>query len=136
MKYTFVLSMLAGADAVLIHIKDDPICNSAGCTQYLHPQEDKYPKDYYVADFGLDEEVRASQSHEKAAEGTFKHKWNPKWDEEDEKFMDMPTASASFSLVQLGDEPISGSGLKKNKPICTNWVSFNCVEPENLVQLH
>ena len=43
-----------------VNIKDDPICNSAGCTQYLHPHKDGYPKDYFVADFGLDEDVKAS----------------------------------------------------------------------------
>ena len=82
-----------------VNIKDDPICNSAGCTQYLHPHKDGYPKDYFVADFGLDEDVKASQSHEKAAEGTVGHKWSPKWDDEDEKFKDMPTATADFKLA-------------------------------------
>ena len=31
------------------------------------------------------------------------------------------------SLTQLGDEPISGSALMENKPICTNWLNFNCI---------
>ena len=39
------------------------------------------------------------------------------------------------SLAQLGDEPVSGSGLKQNKPICTSFVSFNCIEPSELIQL-
>ena len=39
------------------------------------------------------------------------------------------------SLAQLSDEPVSGSGLKENKPICTSWVAFNCVEPDQLVQI-
>ena len=34
------------------------------------------------------------------------------------------------TLAQLSyDAPVSGSGLKENKPICHDWVSFNCIEP-------
>jgi len=87
-----------------VNLKDDPICNSSGCTQYKHPHKDSYPKDYFVADFGLDEDVKASQSHEKAAEGTVGHKWSPKWDEEDEKFKNIPTADAEFKLAGVNSD--------------------------------
>jgi hypothetical protein len=44
-------------------LHDDPICSSAGCTQYLHPKIETYPMDYFVPDFGLDHEIKATHSH-------------------------------------------------------------------------
>jgi hypothetical protein len=40
-------------------VESDPICNSAGCTQYKHPDstEAKYPMDYGVPNFGMDRDV-------------------------------------------------------------------------------
>ena len=36
----------------------DPICSSAGCTQYKFPKKkEDYPKDYPVPNFGVDEDV-------------------------------------------------------------------------------
>jgi len=41
--------------------KDDPICNSSGCTQYLFPKgPDDPPRDYPVPDFGIDQNILAS----------------------------------------------------------------------------
>lgn len=38
--------------------KDDPICNSSGCTQYLFPKgPDAHPMDYPVPDFGVDQAI-------------------------------------------------------------------------------
>jgi hypothetical protein len=41
-------------------VRSDPICDSAGCSQYLHPKppkEDEHPMDYFVPNFGRDPEV-------------------------------------------------------------------------------
>ena len=46
-----------------VHQKDDPICSSAGCTQYKHPETESWPKDYPVANFGVDHEIVASETH-------------------------------------------------------------------------
>jgi hypothetical protein len=40
-----------------VHLESDPICNSAGCTQYLHPGDKGFKKDYFVPDLGIDKEI-------------------------------------------------------------------------------
>ena len=36
----------------------DPICSSAGCNQYLHPEsKEDFPKGYGVPDFGVDRDI-------------------------------------------------------------------------------
>jgi hypothetical protein len=45
--------------------RSDPICNSSGCTQYLHPEPaDSHPVDYPVPDFGLDHDIVSTHQHE------------------------------------------------------------------------
>lgn len=52
----------------LAQARSDPICNSSGCTQYLHPEYNPgYPIDYPVADFGLDHDIADSHSSLKIA---------------------------------------------------------------------
>lgn len=46
-----------------VHQKDDPICSSAGCTQYKHPVLETYPMDYPVPNFGVDHEIVHTQDH-------------------------------------------------------------------------
>jgi len=57
--------------------KSDPICNSAGCTQYKHPdsKEATWPMDYYVPNFGMDRDISGSIEDQKAAEQIIGHKW-------------------------------------------------------------
>ena len=47
-------------DSVATQLEEssDPVCSSAGCTQYLHPNEKpKYPIDYPVANHGPDHDI-------------------------------------------------------------------------------
>ena len=38
-----------------LRLESDPICSSAGCTQYRHPAKDRgYKIDYFVPHFGAD----------------------------------------------------------------------------------
>jgi hypothetical protein len=49
-------------------VQSDPICNSAECSQYLHPKrKDDYPINYSVPDFGVDHDIRVTQSNNDAA---------------------------------------------------------------------
>ena len=45
-----------------IHLDSDPICNSAGCTQYKHPdpKTDNWPINYPVPNFGQDRVISDS----------------------------------------------------------------------------
>jgi hypothetical protein len=56
----------------------DPICSSAGCTQYKHVgSKKKYPIDYPVANFGRDKnDIVASEDSLDWAEKHLGHKWN------------------------------------------------------------
>jgi len=82
-----------------IRLNSDPICNSSGCTQYLHPNKKlPYPVDYPVPDFGVDHEIADSQQHEKAASDKIGHTWEPTKDPETEKWV-VPTATAEFKLA-------------------------------------
>ena len=61
-------SNLANAEATLgttmevaeVQLESDPICSSAGCTQYEHPKLKDYPKDYFVPNFGPDQNAKKS----------------------------------------------------------------------------
>ena len=58
--------------------ESDPVCHSGGCTQYLHPKPDKsnlYPMNYYVPNFGRDEDVTNTWTSLGAAEGIRNHRW-------------------------------------------------------------
>jgi uncharacterized protein (DUF427 family) len=58
-------------------LESDPICNSAGCTQYLHKHKKlPYPVDYPVPNFGVDHDIVANDASLKAAEGIVGKKWD------------------------------------------------------------
>jgi len=69
--------VLLVASAQAIKIKSDPICNSAGCTQYLHPEskEVSYPMDYGVANFGMDRDIQGNFENLGIAEAIVGHHW-------------------------------------------------------------
>jgi len=49
-------------------VQSDPICNSAECSQYLHPKrKDAYPINYAVPDFGVDHDIKVTQTNNDAA---------------------------------------------------------------------
>ena len=51
--------MQSGVD---IQMESDPICSSAGCTQYKQPEGPKPPPmDYFVPNFGMDHDILASE---------------------------------------------------------------------------
>ena len=44
-----------------MQLESDPICSSAGCTQYKQPEGPaEPPMDYFVPNFGTDKEMLAS----------------------------------------------------------------------------
>ena len=65
------------ASATAIKVTSDPICNSAGCTQYKHPasKDSSYPMDYGVPDFGMDRNIQDNFENLKIAEGIVGHHW-------------------------------------------------------------
>ena len=52
-----------------VNVDSDPICSSAGCTQYKQPEgEPSHPMDYFVPDFGVDHDIKDSFTGLKTAE--------------------------------------------------------------------
>jgi len=64
------------ADAdVQIKTESDPICSSAGCTQYKQKKTGLgYPVDYDVPNFGRDGDINANMRSLAVAEKMYKHK--------------------------------------------------------------
>jgi len=65
-------------DATLL--QSDPICNSAGCTQYKFPEPAgkkaaEYPMDYFVPNFGRDRDVINTFNSLRKAEQMRRHHW-------------------------------------------------------------
>ena len=48
------------AESMAVQIKSDPICNSAGCTQYKHPEKETFKKNYFVPNFGRDHDINVN----------------------------------------------------------------------------
>ena len=60
----------------LVQLESDPICSSAGCDQYKHPEkEDDFKKDYFVPHFGQDHDIKDSFNSERIASKQVGHKW-------------------------------------------------------------
>jgi len=58
-----------------VNVESDPICHSAGCTQYKHKKKDPgYDMDYPVPDLGVDRDIQANHEDLAVAEGMLKHK--------------------------------------------------------------
>ena len=82
----------------------DPICNSAGCTQYKFPKDKDHPKDYFVPDFGIDPDIASTQAHEHAASGRLNHTWTPTFDIKKDEWV-VPHEDADFKLLMLDSDP-------------------------------
>lgn len=57
------IAFLLITDSSAIKITSDPICNSGGCTQYLHPKVkagSEWPVNYEVPSFGMDRDIQTS----------------------------------------------------------------------------
>jgi len=60
-----------------VQLESDPICSSAGCTQYKFPKKDLgYELDYPVPNLGQDRDIKANFNSLKIAEKINKHQWN------------------------------------------------------------
>jgi hypothetical protein len=68
-------SYKSDAANVQLSSSDDPICSSAGCTQYKHPDAPaEPPMDYPVPSFGPDPDMEATANSIDIGERMYKHK--------------------------------------------------------------
>ena len=76
--------MQSGVD---IQMESDPICSSAGCSQYKQPEgPPQHPMDYFVPNFGMDRDIIATETNEKVASALVGHAWAFKTPESWEKW--------------------------------------------------
>merc|ERR1712167_369213 len=66
-----------------VNVQSDPICSSAGCTQYKHKKKGLgYDIDYFVPNFGQDKDINDNKESLKFAESMIGHAFdfpNSKW---------------------------------------------------------
>jgi hypothetical protein len=74
-------------------MESDPICSSAGCTQYEHPKMDSHPVDYFVPNFGVDQGIIDHNTSLAIAEKQLKHKL---------VIEDMPKIERDYPVVNYG----------------------------------
>jgi len=68
-------------------MQSDPICSSAGCSQYKQPEGGPdHPMNYFVPNFGMDRDVLATEANEKVASALIGHAWAFKTPESWEKY--------------------------------------------------
>merc|ERR1711990_1201799 len=81
MKFTMIACLVALTAAV--KLESDPICSSAGCTQYKHKKKKLgYDIDYFVPNFGRDKDINDDFDSIAQAEAMYNHKIdlpNAKW---------------------------------------------------------
>lgn len=58
-----------------LHLESDPICSSAGCTQYKHKKKARgYKINYPVPNFGVDKDIVDNFADLDLVEGALSHK--------------------------------------------------------------
>ena len=75
------IALFLANDAQAIHsstylglgAQSDPICNSAGCTQFRKADPAGHPMNYFVPDFGVDRDIIDNHENMKDAESLLGH---------------------------------------------------------------
>ena len=58
-----------------LHLESDPICSSAGCTQYKHKKKARgYDINYFVPNFGVDKDIIDNHASLATVEDAMSHK--------------------------------------------------------------
>jgi len=96
-----------------LQTSSDPICNSSGCTQYLHPEaKDALTPDqinYKVPHFGMDTDIRNSFEDLKVAEDIVGHKWTSMGTKENKEKYSNPAKKILYNFQPELDSKIKDS---------------------------
>ena len=111
LKYSALL--IAAQARILVQTSSDPICNSAGCTQYLHPESKDTLSDdqlnYKVPHFGMDTDIRHSFENLKVAEGIVGHRWTSMGTKENKDKYVNPALKVKYNFNPELDSKIKDS---------------------------
>jgi len=98
----------------LIQLQSDPICSSAGCSQYKQPDGPKPPPmDYFVPHFGMDKDIIASEADEKVASALVGHAWAFKTPESWEKWRNRAKDTDYNFAPALSDDMVISANSQK-----------------------
>jgi hypothetical protein len=116
-----------------INIESDPLCSTAGCTQYLHP----VPKDslkfpppaavgYTVPNFGKDPDMETTMNSLKIAEDTVNHTFVMKSPESAAKYAIKAKETPYDYKPALDEDVISTQGniAESEKKLMTSFVQM------------
>ena len=95
-----------GSGEALVQLQSDPICSSAGCTQYKQPEgPPQHPMDYFVPNFGMDKhDVMWTAENEKVASALVGHAWSFKTPESWEKWRNRAKDAEYNYNMELSDD--------------------------------
>ena len=60
---------------------------------------DTHPMDYFVPNFGVDEDIAHTQQNEKDSAKNLGVSWEPKYDKKHEQFVNLPEVKEDFMRV-------------------------------------
>ena len=111
-----IACLVASTSAVTL--KSDPVCNSAGCTQYLHPKKDDFKKNYFVPNFGVDHDIITNHKSLDIAEKQLQHHWDfPTGEYKNKKVVEYKTGEPLDE-----DIVVTGKNLKSTEKLLGhNW---------------
>lgn len=87
-------------------MKSDPICSSAGCDQYKHPEPPAGPPmNYPVPNFGQDVDIMSTLNNEKIASKMVGHDWKFKTPESWERYRN-PAKDTMYNFAPKLDHDV------------------------------
>jgi len=95
----------------------DPVCSSAGCP---NNKKATHPMDYFVPNFGMDQDIMDSQSHEAQSSTKLNHtwKWSPKPNSEEQKDKALMKWGSLTQTAPVANNTVQAHAQSKSDPIC------------------
>ena len=108
---------------VQVDLESDPICSSAGCDQYKHPDPPaEPPRDYFVPNFGPEPDMVSTMANEAVASKLVKHNWKFKTAESWEKYRNKAKdTNYNFAPELDGDVKTSLNNQQEAEKLLGNW---------------
>jgi hypothetical protein len=106
---------MTGKEWNLLQLESDPICSSAGCTQYKHKTQPLgYDLDYFVPNFGMDSDILDTTHSIMNAELTHQHKLIMGTKESRAKYKNRAEAAPKYNFKPELDSDIVDSQSNLN----------------------
>lgn len=109
-------------------MQDDPICSSAGCTEYkFEHKKPPYPVDYFVPNFGQDHDISNSIHAEKITAERLGHNWT--WEKKEAvKTPDYKTGVPLDESIQASLKNLNQMEKKYGNWVYDDQVDYDAVQ--------